>query len=157
MGRGSAFSSAYTERARAQAGIVAERINEAIEARATEHPDEVVATVALGRAARPIDQWVVALKAMLEKTSTFREGAALAIDQLWRVLEDPDAAAERRAAAAVALSPKLDDAGRARMRVAAEATVAPKLRVAFEAAADADDARLVDALEDLDRKKINSA
>jgi hypothetical protein len=51
--------------------------------------------------------------------------------------------------AAVALRSKLDEAERARLRVAAEATAAPKIRVALEAAAEEDDARVAEAMREL--------
>jgi hypothetical protein len=70
-------------------------------------------------------------------------------DRLWSVLEDGASAPAHRAAAAVALSPHLDDAGRQRVRIAAQATATPKLRVALEAAAEDDDVRLIEALDEV--------
>lgn len=130
--------------------ILAERINEAIDG-AKERPKGTFAAAAsvLSRRSRPVSEWVAALRSMKEGTPTFREGLTLAIDELWKILEDPDAQEEKRAAAAVALSPRIDDSGRGRLRVAAQATVAPKLRVALEAAASDDDDRLIEALEEI--------
>jgi hypothetical protein len=58
-------------------------------------------------------------------------------DRLWRVAQDPAQAPAARAAAAVALSPTLDESGRARLVQIAKATAAPKLRVALERVATA--------------------
>ena len=154
MGRGRANSRGFNRQVLLKASIVAERINEAIDARAGrgELPIAWNASV-LARAARPIGDWITELRAMVDRTQTFREGVVLAVDQLWRVIEDPEANAEHRAAAAVALGKDLDDEARTRLRVAAESTVAPRLRVAFEAAADANESRLADALEEIEAEK----
>lgn len=61
--------------------------------------------------------------------------APVAADELWCVVENPLADAEVRVGAAVALLPLLDEAGRARMRVAAEATALPQVRVVLSAVA----------------------
>jgi predicted transcriptional regulator len=55
---------------------------------------------------------------------------------VWRVVEDPGVAPSDRAAAAVALGARLDDADRSRLRRIAEACAAPRLRVALETIAD---------------------
>jgi hypothetical protein len=51
----------------------------------------------------------------------------------------------------------LDDAGRARVRVAAEATASPKLRVALESATAGADERLEEALAELGEEERASA
>jgi hypothetical protein len=90
-------------------------------------------------------EWLKALRAIADYRSS-----AVPEDTLWRIVEDPTAAAPMRAGAAVALARDLDDEARLRLRVAAQACAAPKLRVAFELVAEdaqADEARLHDALE----------
>jgi hypothetical protein len=63
------------------------------------------------------------------------------------VAEDPTADPAARAGAAIVLRNTITDEDRARLRVAAETSVSPKLRVALEAAASADDEEeLVEAL-----------
>ena len=77
------------------------------------------------------------------RTESIRE------DELWRIVSDARAAAADRAAAAVALRPALDDAGRKRLHVIAEGTASPKLRVALAAATDEEDHALDAALDSL--------
>jgi hypothetical protein len=149
-GRGAPVASiAKLSRNRAEA--IAERINEAVLGKGRGSSSAVAVTDldALTRGGRAVDEWVAALRGLLAKIATFRDQATGGVDALWSVLEDAEAAAEQRAAAAVALSPQLDEAGRARLRIAAQATVAPKLRIALEAAAEDDDERLVHALEEV--------
>jgi hypothetical protein len=72
-------------------------------------------------------------------------------DNLWRVANDPAQPPMARAAAAVALSPTLDDGGRARLADLANATAEPKLRIALErTAADAPDEELEQALAEIE-------
>ncbi len=132
---------------RMRAEILAERISEALTGggKGSSSVLEWDASL-LAQGERAIEEWVGALRGIAAKTATFREPGAI-MDQLWTVLEDVQAPAEKRAAAAVALSPHLDEGGRERVRLAAQATVAPKLRIALEAAADDDDDRLVSALD----------
>jgi len=135
--------------ARMRAEILAERINEAVAGRGESDASALAFDVGLlRRSDRAIDEWVSALRALRSNVQTFREPGVV-LDQLWKVLEDVRATPEKRAAAAVVLSPHLDEGGRERLRVAAEATVAPKLRVALEAAAEDDDDRLRTALDDV--------
>lgn len=146
FGRVSVFGSAdgFNRFIRLRAETLAERINEVVEQRP---PIAAWNTTALLREGRPIAEWVESLRTLRDRVQTFREGSAL--EQLWGILEDVNAAPEERAAAAVALSQSLDDEGRERVRVAARATGAPKLRIALEAAAHHDDEKLIDALDEV--------
>jgi hypothetical protein len=73
-------------------------------------------------------------------------------DVLWRVAEDAFASADARAGAAMALRAALDDHGRTRLRVAADACATPELRAALEAiASDEDD--VTQALDELDARQ----
>ena len=56
----------------------------------------------------------------------------------------------QRAAAAVALAPALDDAGRERLRVASAAVANPRLRVALVAAVEDDEEALLKAMANLE-------
>jgi hypothetical protein len=134
-------------RAKAEASRLAERVNEAIAARAGE--SRATRARALARDSRPIATWIAALRAATARTQTFRE-EGLSVDELFEVVEDARATHEQRAAAAIALGPHLDDAGRARVRVAAETTAVPKLRVALEASLEEDDRALGEAFEALE-------
>jgi hypothetical protein len=74
-------------------------------------------------------------------------------ERLFRVVEDASLDPTSRAAAAVALGLELDDEGRARLRAAAEAMAAPKLRFAIEKAASphaAEDSAIKAALAELE-------
>ena len=61
----------------------------------------------------------------------------------------PSLDARTRAGAATVLRKVLDDDGRARLRVVAEATASPKLRVAFEAASGDEEEALMQSLQEL--------
>jgi hypothetical protein len=73
--------------------------------------------------------------------------AAMPPERLWRVVEDPSADGTVRTGAALALAPSLDDAGRERLRAAADASVEPRVRVALATAATSAGASVPD--EDL--------
>lgn len=138
--------SRITDDMRARADMLAARINQAIEGGGGQATALLRDPTVLERGERAIGEWVVALKKLHRDADGYREPGS-ALDQLWAVLEDVKAKAEQRAATAVALSPHLDDEGRKRVRIAAQAAVAPRLRVALEAAADEDEAELESALE----------
>jgi hypothetical protein len=151
VGRTSAFGR-FNDFARAHAEVVAERINEAVQGRGRGAPaalawDDGI----LARGERAVGEWVAALRRLEDKVQTFRQqaGAGSVFERLWEILEDAAAAPARRAAAAVALSPHLDERGRERLRIAAQATATPKLRIALEAAAEDDDDRLIRALDEV--------
>ncbi len=113
-------------------------------------PAHTVALVARGK--RDVRSWLDDLRGM--RGEGYRS-AATRDDDLWRVVESPNAAADARAGAALLLRPTLDEAGRARIRVASEATASPKLRIALDAAAaeDAGDEIIEEHLEELAREE----
>ena len=80
---------------------------------------------------------------------------AVPVEVLWRVVEDPTAATTARAGAAFALRSTLDDDGKARLRIVADACAAPKLRVALDELATGEDdvADTFDALVDGDAQR----
>jgi hypothetical protein len=108
-------------------------------------PDD--SPVLLERGERTIGQWISELRA-LSKGETYRDASVDPI-RLWSMVESPSAEPSHRAAAAVALRDQLDDAGKTRLRVAADACASPHVRVALEAAAEEDDEKLSLALERL--------
>ncbi len=127
--------------------MIVERIREAIDAQGA--PASQARALSLPtRTSGPITQWVDELRGLLN-ASGYRDGAPPNPDQLWRVVEDPRSDEATRAAAAVALSPALNDQGKHRLRVAAQATAAPRLRVALESVATQDEGRLAEVLEEL--------
>jgi hypothetical protein len=58
---------------------------------------------------------------------------------LWRIALDPAEKPDLRIGASLALRAGLDDEGKSRLRVAAEAAASPRVRVALAAVAEGDD------------------
>jgi hypothetical protein len=130
----------------ARAEGLAERINEAIE---TRKKGKSVDPAALARGGRNARVWVDDLRKLLARAETFR-AAPLSIEALTAIVEDASAPPITRAAAAAALS-NAGEEPRERVRIAAEATAAPHLRVAFEAAAEGDPDRIAEAISEIER------
>lgn len=84
----------------------------------------------LARGERSTREWLHEVSLASDEHATFR-APALPVDELWRVVEDPALATTARAGAAFALRSRLDDAGRSRLRIAADACAEPKLRAAL--------------------------
>lgn len=127
-----------------------ERIREAIEVYRAGYAGTNASVLARnGRAPR---EWVTALRQIGEGANADMRTAPVQIEQLLRMVEDLGASAIVRASAAVALAARGSDDDRARIRVAAEATAAPKLRVALEKAstADTEEEELGEALAELE-------
>lgn len=113
------------------------------------------ATVLLARKQRSHAEW---MRALSDREGSFR-AVPLLDDQLWAVVESPAAEATARAGAALVLARAGREEDRTRLRVAAEACAAPRLRVVLDKAASgvalpeveaalsaiADDHRLADA------------
>jgi hypothetical protein len=74
-------------------------------------------------------------------------------DRLWALVEDDAVEHATRSRAAAALSGSLASPERERLRIAADATVGPKLRVALAAVQAEDDALLAEQLEELPEAK----
>ena len=87
------------------------------------------------------------LRTVLE-AATHRAAAVLP-DDLWKLLANPEAPAEARAAAAVVLAPALDEAGKERLRETAASIASTHLRVVLESAASGDEEAMQQALEEL--------
>lgn len=124
--------------------LIIERIREAMESH--RQGDPAADTALLARQARPVSAWIQSLRAIGSGANADHRTAPVEPERLFRIVEDPSAAPSARAGAAVALSASLDRAGKVRLKGAADATAAPKLRVAIEAAAAGDDAALAEAL-----------
>jgi hypothetical protein len=123
------------------------RIKEAREAFAA-HGAGADVSALVARGTRPLTEWIESLKRLSKREGGYRD-AVVREEDLWRLVEDPAAPEDARAGAALLLRQNLDEPGKARVRVAAEATVSPKLRVAFDAAAAESDAALEEALGEL--------
>jgi hypothetical protein len=107
---------------------------------------DVSALVAKGTRTR--EEWLAALGKLRDAQGGYRD-AVVRDDDLWRLVEDPSAPADARGGAALLLRRSLDEEGKARVRVAAEATASPQLRVALDAAAGAADETFESALHEL--------
>lgn len=108
------------------------RAREALAAhRATIGPRELAET--LRRADREKDEWVDALRRLRDGDAAYRS-APIRDEELWRVVEDPGAPEDARAAAAFVLRRpgQTDASATTRLRVAAQAVAAPRLRIALE-------------------------
>lgn len=126
------------------------RIEEAREAfRYGSKDDDLAARVA--RRSRDVATWRAELASFREQggTSGYRR-APTREEDLWRLVEDPSAKEDVRAAAALLLRDHPEAAPR--LRVAADAVASPKLRVVLSTVAekDAEDQRIDRALEELD-------
>jgi hypothetical protein len=131
---------------------VVARVREAMAA--SGEPRHGASAAALLRRGREVIAWVRALRALTRKGAPgFREAEPLP-ERLWDTVEDGAAAPEARAAAAVALAPSLDAAERQKLHEVARVVVSPRLRVALEAAADDDDARVVEALAEIEAARL---
>lgn len=111
------------------AGLVA-RIREA---HAAYRASPATTATALDRGGRTTAEWMAHARGLREDAATYRE-AKLPDEQLWSIVEDASASATERAGAALALRSDLNDTGRKRLRVAAEACAEKRLRVALESA-----------------------
>lgn len=132
-----------------ETAAVIERIRQAVQTAGGAGSREDAAA-ALDRRARPMREWVGALRAIGAGANATHRRAPLAEDALAATVEDARSPATIRAAAAIALA-NGGDAARARIQGVARSVAAPKLRVALEAAANAaDDEALAEALASLE-------
>jgi hypothetical protein len=130
---------------------IVERIREALDSARREEPASAIAM--LERGGRALPEWLGALRSIGAGANVDLRTAPVSPETLWRIVEDPRAPQRARASAAVALGAQLDAASRARLRVTAAATAAPKLRIALDAAVDGDDEAVADALAELARDR----
>jgi len=129
--------------ARQKRDAVLARIVEAhrtVEAKGT----PLYATLLLTKGRRDANEWLESL-CRFAYVSHYRDGALPAL-VLWQVFENPSAPEDARAAALFLLRKTLDENGRSRVRLAADAAVSPKLRIALEAISGEDDSAHEEAL-----------
>jgi hypothetical protein len=110
----------------------------------------VVGLATLDNAGAPVGAWIEALRSRAKNDADYRN-AALGRDQLLELIENGTATAEHRVGAAVLLAAKEGGPARERIRIAAETTANPKLRVALTAIAD--DAVEEEAIEEALREE----
>jgi len=133
--------------------ILADRIREAVRARHAGEPSFDLNL--LEREQRSVRDWITWLRSLTSQQEAYR--AAVHAEDLWQVLEDSGASPAARTAAAVVLSKNLDERGKVRLRIATETSVAPKLRVAFDAVVKNDDANLEAAMSEMERERESLA
>ncbi|MFO0756617.1 MAG: hypothetical protein U0359_09010 [Byssovorax sp.] len=132
-----------------QTELLSQRIQQAIQ-RYAERRHEGRARLP-ERGDRRAVEWVRMLRAAGSGAAADHRTAPIEADVLWRVVEDPGASPIDRASAAVAASGLADEAGRARLRIAARATASPDVQRALALAAEeeAGDEELARALDRL--------
>ncbi len=113
----------------------------------------------LSRGKREMREWVRELRSTGTGANVNHRVAPVTTERLLEVVEDRHADPVVRANAAVALGAKTEDREiRSRLRVAAQVTAAPRLRVALEKAAETDDEEaLAEALAEVEadaKKKV---
>lgn len=111
-----------------------------------EQPD---AAARIARRGRPHDEWI---RDLFDREGSFRVAPVLD-DQLWSVVESPTAEATARAGAAAVLARTADESGRSRLRIAAEACTAPRLRIVLDrTASGASEAEVEEALVEVEEE-----
>ncbi len=111
-------------------------------------PLRLPARALLERGSSTREEWRRRLDLLAEEAGSYR-ASTLPADELWNVLVDPQESAEVRAGAALAVRRRLDDEGRARVRIAASTIADAPLRRIFTAVNKGDEAELEAALETL--------
>jgi hypothetical protein len=138
----------FTPQTRSEHRAMVDRLGTAIEEHvAASRVQEAVAQ--LPAPAQDGAGWLRELDAVQVGVEGSYRRAVVSDDALWRVVEDASLDEKTRAGAAVALRKMLDDEGRQRLRVVAEATASPRLRVAFEAASGSEEEAIAQSLEEL--------
>lgn len=143
-----------SERAEALRVRILQALEQDIERRNDDTPAHVHG---LDRGERSATEWVRRLRGVGAGAHAGHRDAPVPPDELWRVVESPAATPCARASAAAALASGLTDEGKRRLRIAADETARPRLRVALTSAIDDDDDALVEALEELDREETRRA
>jgi hypothetical protein len=121
----------------------AQRVHENLAVHHARRPSDLVL---LARANRSTATWLQDLRELSEERAAYRT-PVLPADVLWRVVEDTASPMSERAGAAVVLRASLDEAGRTRLHLAAEACASDRLRGVFYAACATKTDRLTEALE----------
>jgi hypothetical protein len=121
------------ERYVARCDALRDLVRERVAAVSRREPDEIDAERVLAEALAAHDR---------DAEGSYRVRVAMPDDDVRRVLADPVAPFEARAAAAVVLRRRLGDAAKDDLRAAAEATAEEELRTLFRAASDVPEAEL---------------
>jgi len=131
------------------AAILVERLREALDAHRS--GARGVDTSALARGSRSGSEWFRALRRIGAGADVDARHAGMSLEALVSAVHDTTLDPAARVGAAVAALPYATPAERRRIRIAAETTAEPRLRIALEkvTAADAEDADVTLALEEL--------
>jgi uncharacterized membrane protein (UPF0136 family) len=145
----------------AELGRAGARIEEALEAHRRGHA--IAPELSLERGTRETREWLRQIRAVSGGAQAEKAGYRKQVvepDKLWTLVENPSMTPTARVGAAVALAGTLDEAGRARLRIAAEASALPGVKgalgaLARERAADEDEltALLEAAADDEDEQR----
>lgn len=138
------FGTAASDR-RAEVEASVQHIHEAIEAWKLAAISPQARLDQLEQKDVPIADWLANLKALAHQKAGYRS-TALSNEELEGVVADASAPARHRIGAAVVLTARDERAGRERVRVAADTSVSPKIRVALDAIARGED--LDDAVQE---------
>jgi hypothetical protein len=124
-------------------------VQHAAEARKAKRGAELRADLGplLARGGRDAAEWMHAVEEVAGSERGYRV-ATFTRDEVWRAALDPAADGDTRAGAVLALRRGLDDADRTRLRHAAQACAAPKLRTLMERVIDDDEPALRELLEE---------
>ncbi|MEZ4405569.1 MAG: hypothetical protein R3A52_03595 [Polyangiales bacterium] len=118
---------------------ITERVNAARQVDADARADATPA--ALLPSGRSTDAWLADLASLSGTAAGYRD-ASLDADALWRAVEGARVEPVARVAAAAALAGSLDDDGRTRVRIAADAAAEPAVREGLTAVAEGSTRRL---------------
>ncbi len=135
-----------------RAAAALQKIEKAMAACADDDPS--AAPPILLRGERAFAGWIAELRTVGLGARVAHRVAPVLPDHLWRLVESAAARPTIRAAAAVALGPRLDARDRDRLRAAAAATTGPRLRIALDAAAgSASDGELTSMLAEVEQEE----
>jgi hypothetical protein len=118
--------------------------------------EAVDATALVARGTQSRSEWLVALEKLARADGGYRQ-AIVRLEDLLRIIEDPAAPEDARVGAALVVRKSAGEEAKARVRIAAEASASPKLRVALDAAAAGTDETMEAALEDFAPEKERAA
>ncbi len=144
FGAGRGTTKAYREQAQIERDTFVTRVEQARTSAPT--PDAQVDPSAVARVGRDATTWLDALRLLTQREGGMRTAPVLR-DQLFGLVSDTRLDASTRAGAAAALGLEAGPSDRERLRVTAATIASPKLRVVVEAAANGDQAKLLEALD----------
>ncbi len=118
------------------------------------HSKQRSGATSVERQSRSAEQWIDELRSSVEGAHGHRQRATPR-DHFWEALDDPSHDPAERAAAALALKQTLERRERQRIRILANSTASPKLRIVLDEVLEQehDDHAALEALESLSKRK----